>query len=125
MKEETDFKKELAAKVATKAITPAQSEMILSFYAEIEKLDETTICFSEGSGPRDFLKNFVDTLPRLIPDVPSIPGEEPEIQPIDVDVLAAKTLEYVDAQEKKGITVSFGEAVKIVKPQLLIPKKKE
>ncbi len=124
-KEETDFKKELATKVASKAITPAQSEMILSFYAEIEKLDETTISFAEGCGPRDFLKNFVETLPRLIPDVPNIPGEEPEIQPVDVDVLAAKTLEYVDAQEKKGITVSFGDAVKIVKPQLLIPKKKE
>ena len=125
VEEQREFKRILHDKVISKAITPAQAEMIQSYYADIDRMDLAAINFAEGKSPKDFIKNFIQTIPRLLPETPNIPTTEPEIVPIDAVELAAKAVEFVEEQEKKGITIPYHEAVQIVKPQLLNPKQKE
>ncbi len=109
-----DFTQLLTDKVKSGNITPAQSEIILSFFNEIEQWNLTAITFAEGKHPRDFLKEFIEKQPRFLPEAPVIPATEPEEKTLTVDEIAKVAREYVEGQQKLGKTVTYAEAVKSV-----------
>lgn len=121
-REKTDFKVFLESKVAVRAITPAQAELVMSFYDDLKNANMLNITFSDLAGadggeknPTAFLKNFVEKMPKILPGNSDIPGTEPDGIIPDAEEMGLKAREYVDEQHKKGITISCTEAVKIVK----------
>lgn len=110
-----EFKTYIESKVAARSITPAQAEEIFNFKKHIDGSNNGNQNFTEGQCPTDFLKKLVETLPRILPETPNIPGTAPEIKPFNVTEVAAKASEYVDNQQKKGISISFTEAVATMK----------
>jgi hypothetical protein len=112
-----DFNQMLTNKVKSGNITPAQSEILLSFFNEIEQWNLTLVSFAESKHPRDFLKEFIEKQPRFLPEQPVIPTTEPEEKTLSVDEVAKNAREYVEKQQKNGKTVTYAEAVKAVTNQ--------
>ncbi len=110
-----EFKSFMDAKMAARAITPAQAEMVYQFKKDLEGSETENLNFEETTKRTDFLKNFVETLPRILPDHVDIPGTEPDTKAFDPFAVALKARDFVETERKKGIFISFTQAVDNVK----------
>ena len=89
--------------------------MVYQFKKDLEGSETGNLNFEETTKRTDFLKNFVETLHRILPDHMDIPRTEPETKEFDPFAVALKARDFVETERKKGIFISFTQAVDNVK----------
>ena len=109
---------ELSELVKAGKLLPAQKAMMADFMASLDG-EKGVVEFGEDSSEgehkkslnqRDFMRKFLTKLPKAV-DFKEHGKDDNEDPPEDSNALAAKALEFQEAERQKGRTVSISQAV--------------
>lgn len=101
--------------VAAGRLTPGQKEGAIAFMAALD--DQSTVDFAEGKRtPLAWFRGFLEALPTAIDfgERSRDPQQGAGADALTPEQLAAKALEFVEAEKAKGRTVTVDQAVRLV-----------
>ena len=109
-----EIEAELGDLVKAGKLVPAQKGMLADFMASLDD-EKDVVEFGEGDNKkslsqRDFMREFLSKLPKAVDFEEHGKGDQEE-PPENSNALAARALEYQEAERKKGRTVSISQAV--------------
>lgn len=110
---------EVDALIAAGKVLPAQKPGLVEFMAGLDD-GETTVEFGEGAAaqkvsPRKFMKEFLAANPKLVDFQEHSKDSKPGAVDLSAQEIADKAVEYREAMQAKGHTVTTTEAVAAVK----------